>query len=363
MNNDTINVDISKKWRLLLWKVFLSAAIMFMVVEVIICLVKKDLGMTRGAYMGLYVAIPLVIYAGVLSGTVYVLKKNKLTENGADWLVSMMMFVIFIVPAFEHYNAIVLALLPMVSIVITAVFANQNITLVMTLLTFCSLIINDIRLYSLFEWKEISFGAYVTASFGLVLVLSVVTFLLNMHTKELMESIGNFTVRQMNLMTELRKDPLTGLYNRRSFEESLEKEIQRTEETGEKAYIAIFDIDHFKNVNDTYGHSNGDVVIKALCKMLKEKAKDYGLAFRYGGEEFVILFNNIELPKVINVVEDVRTEFRCYYFQFMNNSGITCSCGVAEYSKGESAKAWFNRADNSLYQAKEAGRNRTVVSE
>ena len=58
MNNDTINVDISKKWQLLLWKVFLSAAIMFMVVEVIICLVKKDLGMTRGAYMGLYVAIP-----------------------------------------------------------------------------------------------------------------------------------------------------------------------------------------------------------------------------------------------------------------------------------------------------------------
>ena len=136
MNNDTINVDISKKWQLLLWKVFLSAAITFMVVEVIICLVKKDLGMARGAYMGLYVAIPLVIYAGVLSGTLYVLKKNKLNENGADWLVSMMMFVIFTVPAFEHYNVIVLALLPMVSIVITAVFANQNITLVMTLLTF-----------------------------------------------------------------------------------------------------------------------------------------------------------------------------------------------------------------------------------
>lgn len=77
MNNDTINVDISKKWQLLLWKVFLSAAITFMVVEVIICLVKKDLGMARGAYMGLYVAIPLVIYAGVLSGTLYVLKKKQ----------------------------------------------------------------------------------------------------------------------------------------------------------------------------------------------------------------------------------------------------------------------------------------------
>jgi diguanylate cyclase (GGDEF)-like protein len=190
-----------------------------------------------------------------------------------------------------------------------------------------------------------------------------ITIVLNMYNEELVEFINDKNVKQMNLMTELKKDPLTGLYNRRSFEESLEAEIVRNGENGEKAYIAIFDIDHFKNVNDTYGHSNGDVVIKALCKMLKEKSKDTGLAFRYGGEEFVILFSDIDLPKVINVVEDIRTEFRCYYFQFMNNSGITCSCGIAEYAPGESSKAWFNRADNSLYQAKEAGRNRTVVSE
>ena len=88
-----------------------------------------------------------------------------------------------------------------------------------------------------------------------------------------------------------------------------------------------------------------------------------GLAFRYGGEEFVILFHDVELSKVMNVVEDIRTEFRCYYFHFMNRDGITCSCGVAEYAKGESSKAWFNRADSALYKAKESGRNRTVISE
>ena len=135
------------------------------------------------------------------------------------------------------------------------------------------------------------------------------------------------------------------------------------EQTGAKSYVTIFDIDHFKEVNDTYGHSNGDIVIKALCKMMKEKSKDMGLAFRYGGEEFVILFHDVELSKVMNVVEDIRTEFRCYYFHFMNKDGITCSCGVAEYAKGESSKAWFNRADSALYKAKESGRNRTVISE
>ena len=187
--------------------------------------------------------------------------------------------------------------------------------------------------------------------------------IVNTHTKALMNSITGSYNRQVTLMSELMIDPMTGLYNRRSFEDSLEKEIENVEQTGAKSYVTIFDIDHFKEVNDTYGHSNGDIVIKALCKMMKDKSKDMGLAFRYGGEEFVILFHDVELSKVMNVVEDIRTEFRCYYFHFMNRDGITCSCGVAEYAKGESSKAWFNRADSALYKAKESGRNRTVISE
>ena len=197
----------------------------------------------------------------------------------------------------------------------------------------------------------------------LIVLLCVMVVIVNTHTKALMSSIMGSYNRQVTLMSELMIDPMTGLYNRRSFEDSLEKEIESAEQTGAKSYVTIFDIDHFKEVNDTYGHSNGDIVIKALCKMMKEKSKDMGLAFRYGGEEFVILFHDVELSKVMNVVEDIRTEFRCYYFNFMNKDGITCSCGVAEYIKGESSKAWFNRADSALYKAKESGRNRTVISE
>lgn len=111
--NDTITVNISKKWQMLLWKVFLTLACIFMVVELIMCMTnigndKADLGMSGGAYITLYVVVPFLIYAAALTGTLVALKKNKLTDNGADWLVSLMMFTVLAVPAFEHYNSIIL---------------------------------------------------------------------------------------------------------------------------------------------------------------------------------------------------------------------------------------------------------------
>ena len=152
--NDTITVNISKKWQMLLWKVFLTLACIFMVVELIMCMTnigndKVDLGMSGGAYITLYVVVPFLIYAAALTGTLVALKKNKLTDNGADWLVSLMMFTVLAVPAFEHYNSIILVLMPTIAIVITAIFANQNITIVIALLASASLIINEIHLHHL----------------------------------------------------------------------------------------------------------------------------------------------------------------------------------------------------------------------
>lgn len=364
--NDTINADINKKWRKRIWNVSLALAIVIVAAEGILFLSNNRVpGSKLGTvpFFVVHILVPLFIFAISLVGTYYVLKKEKLSDNACDWMLAILVYIILSVPAYGHFHIISLVLLPTAAIAVTAIFASYSITFTVMLLVISSCITNAIRFFQIYEVEGSGLGGYIVTSLLVVGSVSAATFLVNMHTNELMESIDTFAVKQMNLMTKLKKDPLTGLYNRRSFEESLEEKILQTEKMGEKAYIAIFDIDHFKNVNDTYGHSNGDVVIKALCKMIKEKSKEHGLAFRYGGEEFVILFSDIELPKVMNVVEDIRTEFRCYYFQFMNDSGITCSCGIAEYIKGESAKAWFNRADSALYRAKEAGRNRTVISE
>lgn len=364
---NTSSNDISKKWQMLLWRLACVLAVVIIIFNIIMSVGHKgnvDVdGISKGAYIVLNTILPAIVYLVADLVTFYLIKKEKISDEANKWLISLLLFVVILVPSIQYYNIIVFILVPIAAIIMTGVFANQSITFTITVATMITVIINDIRLNRLHIWDSLGYTEWVVSSVCMVIIICIVVMMVNAHTRELVQSIEDSSVKQRNLMTELKKDPLTSLYNRRSFEESLEKEIQMVEETGKKSFIAIFDIDHFKNVNDTYGHSNGDIVIKALCKMLKDKSKDYGLAFRYGGEEFVILFSDVELPKVINVVEDIRTEFRCYYFQFMNDSGITCSCGIAEYIPGESSKAWFNRADSSLYKAKEAGRNRTVISE
>lgn len=325
--------------------------------------VEKNIG--SGLYMLEYIFIPMVIQIITLVVCYFMIKADNISNEKKNYVVIGLIFVSIGVISFTYYSILPLIMLPSLTIVATALFADQSLTVWSGIAVAVLTAIDMVRYHFVYTDSVVGINWVGVLSIHLLLIvlLCVMVVIVNTHTKALMSSIMGSYNRQVTLMSELMIDPMTGLYNRRSFEDSLEKEIERAEQTGAKSYVTIFDIDHFKEVNDTYGHSNGDIVIKALCKMMKEKSKDMGLAFRYGGEELVILFHDMELSKVMNVVEDIRTEFRCYYFNFMNKDGITCSCGVAEYIKGESSKAWFNRADSALYKAKESGRNRTVISE
>lgn len=363
--NESVENEIIEKWHRILWQVCFVTSIVVFVVECLFYMFNKNYGRIGSSdkYILNYIMVPTLIDLVVLGASSYLIRLDKISINARNWVVAFMIFIIMAKTPFVHFKLLSLALLPAVAIVATSIFANYKMTVTISLLSMVSVILITIRSQAFYKLDPVQHYSNLAFAIILMIAVCIITIVVTLHTKALLHSISGSYNKQQLLMNEMKKDPLTGLYNRRSFEETMDAEIKRVEENGEKAYIAIFDIDHFKNVNDTYGHSNGDVVIKALCKMLKEKSKEYGLAFRYGGEEFVILFSHIELPKVINVVEDIRTEFRCYYFQFMKKDGLTVSCGIAEYIKGEDSKAWFNRADNSLYQAKEAGRNRTVVSE
>lgn len=364
--NDMNKEDIEARWQLLVWQTVIAICCVTFALSWILFgvhRVEKNIG--SGLYMLEYIFIPMVIQIITLVVCYFMIKADNISNEKKNYVVIGLIFVSIGVISFTYYSILPLIMLPSLTIVATALFADQSLTVWSGIAVAILTVIDLVRYH--FEYTDSVAGLNWVGELSifllLIILLCVMVVIVNTHTKALMSSIMGSYNRQVTLMSELMIDPMTGLYNRRSFEDSLEKEIESVEQTGAKSYVTIFDIDHFKEVNDTYGHSNGDIVIKALCKMMKEKSKDMGLAFRYGGEEFVILFHDVELSKVMNVVEDIRTEFRCYYFHFMNKDGITCSCGVAEYIRGESSKAWFNRADSALYQAKESGRNRTVISE
>ena len=364
--NDMYKEDIEARWQLLVWRTVIAiCGVTFALSWILYGVHRVEKNIGSGLYMLEYIFIPMAIQIITLVVCYFMIKADNISNEKKNYVVIGLIFVSIGVISFTYYSVLPLIMLPILTIVATALFADQSLTIWSGVVVAILTVIDMVRYH--FEYTDSVVGlnwvGVLSIFLLLIILLCVMVVIVNTHTKALMSSIMGSYNRQVTLMSELMIDPMTGLYNRRSFEDSLEKEIERAEQTGAKSYVTIFDIDHFKEVNDTYGHSNGDIVIKALCKMMKEKSKDMGLAFRYGGEEFVILFHDVELSKVMNIVEDIRTEFRCYYFHFKNKDGITCSCGVAEYIKGESSKAWFNRADSALYKAKESGRNRTVISE
>lgn len=364
--NDMYKEDIEARWQLLVWRTVIAiCGVTFALSWILYGVHRVEKNIGSGLYMLEYIFIPMAIQIITLVVCYFMIKADNISNEKKNYVVIGLIFVSIGVISFTYYSVLPLIMLPILTIVATALFADQSLTIWSGVVVAILTVIDMVR-YN-FEYTDsvagLNWVGVLSIFLLLIILLCVMVVIVNTHTKALMSSIMGSYNRQVTLMSELMIDPMTGLYNRRSFEDSLEKEIESAEQTGAKSYVTIFDIDHFKEVNDTYGHSNGDIVIKALCKMMKEKSKDMGLAFRYGGEEFVILFHDVELSKVMNIVEDIRTEFRCYYFHFMNKDGITCSCGVAEYIKGESSKAWFNRADSALYKAKESGRNRTVISE
>lgn len=166
--------------------------------------------------------------------------------------------------------------------------------------------------------------------------------------------------------SEALSDGLTGLANRRGFDHALAQCMVEAEQEGKALSILITDIDHFKIVNDTYGHLFGDKVICAIAQVLKKNIKGKDTAARYGGEEFAILLPETPLQGALALAESIRKTIEGSQIKRTHDdvavSNITVSLGVASYRKNESVSDFFGRADKALYESKRQGRNR-VTSE
>jgi diguanylate cyclase (GGDEF)-like protein len=158
-------------------------------------------------------------------------------------------------------------------------------------------------------------------------------------------------------------DALTGLYNRRHFENTVEREFMRTQRYGGDLTISIIDIDFFKKINDTYGHLCGDYVLKEVAYIIIDNFRKTDFVFRYGGEEFVVLLTETNLEQSKIPMERLRKTVENYKFSYNNqNIKLTISAGVA-CNKKQSVQEFIDSADKSLYQAKESGRNKVVFEE
>jgi len=190
--------------------------------------------------------------------------------------------------------------------------------------------------------------------------LARVVPILNAH-REIVEFSAVFhDITNEKLLAELYiTDPLTKLYNRAHFDETINFIAKNQRKSEVDFILAIVDIDFFKRINDTYGHQVGDDALVCVAKNIKKSLRDNDLVARWGGEEFVIMLKNVTLDEAQKIMEKVRSNIEQNIV--CHNIKVTASFGLTKYRENEEPRETFKRVDDALYEAKESGRNRIVV--
>jgi diguanylate cyclase (GGDEF)-like protein len=178
-------------------------------------------------------------------------------------------------------------------------------------------------------------------------------------------AISSQRLQQANQQLEhlSRTDRLTQLLNRGYWEECLRQEYNRIRRTGVVSSLVIFDIDHFKNINDSFGHQAGDDVIRMTAQKLMDTQRNTDISGRYGGEEFVIILIETGEEGALFFAERLRKIIEALTIEYEENRiSYTVSLGIAEYSNDlKDYNEWLERADRALYKAKNTGRNRSIT--
>lgn len=179
---------------------------------------------------------------------------------------------------------------------------------------------------------------------------------------ELETDASNFKKRISEQQFRSLQDALTEIPNRAALDERYQLEIKRWQRYKKPLCIALADVDHFKNINDNYGHSAGDKTLKAIAKALKHGLRETDFIARYGGEEFVILFPETALEDLEGPLNVLKDKIRKMPFKFKNTHvPISISFGATQLTPNDSSRSAFDRADEALYEAKKAGRNKVIL--
>lgn len=161
------------------------------------------------------------------------------------------------------------------------------------------------------------------------------------------------------------RDPLTGLFNRRYMEESLQREIATAQRKQRSLGVVIFDLDHFKNFNDTFGHEAGDLLLREVGSLMSKNSRSGDIACRFGGEEFVMIYPEAEAEMVVNLSNRLREDIYAMQLQHFGRSlgQVSASFGISFFpGHGDSSEDLLRLADQALYRAKANGRNRVEIA-
>ena len=298
----------------------------------------------------LYGLISLIFFASIL----YLTSLQRISFNTASLLFSsfgVVLVTIGYITSASVADGLIYMIIPTIIIALLRPFREAIVWLLIYYSVFLSINLFDIANHT------ISLNVFIQ-----LFSIHVVLFLIISYYRD-QEQIMRQQLEVFNgqLKKEVSIDALTGAYNRRAFRTMIDRALQQRDRHGETFVLAIIDIDYFKRVNDTYGHQKGDEVLQAVGKHLQKHIRQSDALIRYGGEEFVICFHDINLDQAKVIMEKIRHSIEM--LDLLEKSNITISGGISALRSDDIGSSLMRRADKALYAAKASGRNAIFVED
>ena len=249
---------------------------------------------------------------------------------------------------------------PSIVILFCTLFHSEKLQKLLLIYNYVLIIISA----ALTSWENREFTYYYIQNAAVLVVIStligLIATVMNKYNQEMVGLTRNFHDKQLEYKEKLETDFLTGLFSRAYVESRAEDALKYCSHDN-PCSIAMIDLDFFKSINDTYGHENGDKALETLGRVIAAYMNDDLYAGRFGGEEFVLVFEGGEFDTHVMILEDIREVFAKQNYDFMDSS-ITLSGGIACCTEPVEYQEALKRADQALYQSKADGRNRITVS-
>jgi diguanylate cyclase (GGDEF)-like protein len=323
-----------------------------------------QLSYTTAFYWARFIIVPNLLLLTVVGLVNLLIQRPGVSLEVKQYSVVLLLVVFLAFLTVVHKVAMVLLGSFAIPVFVSSVFSKPKLT--KNIFHIC---IGVVLLCAFFIYPDIP-GRYESAYLSVEVVTALALLggsylfsrtLIRYSSENLSELQASYET-QSRMHSILRSDRFTGLNNRSTFDEYLARVLEESTQTKETVTLALFDLDNFKTVNDSFGHAKGDEVLLYFSQLLKGRESQDVDAFRFGGDEFALLFKHREPSEIFENCENLRREFA------QNSSRdlgipLTLSCGIASFTPGLQGPAvFFDLADQTLYLAKQRGRNQTAFA-
>jgi len=358
------------RFRNVVYAVCVAFSVLYLIISVILFHVRMGyenpalfFGLEPWVYALRFLVVPYaVMFIALIYGYIRMYRR-KLSAGSQNLVVSIILFGITEIAYVCQcaYPSLILA--PCFALFIIIMLTQHRTILIFSILNVLCIKFN---LVYTFDTRTLNFAFFsdeliaVLCAIGIgVVAFTLVRFIENTYT-----NLHTFENENVQLDKDSKTDAMTGFYNKKEMYRRLNNEIHLRKNKYFPLHFAIIDLDNFKQINDTYGHATGDIVLKKLSEIIRFNLPDGCYACRYGGEEFAVIFPILPGKICLSIMDQMRKDLESTKFDFLEGSSrqnITLSCGLACHrDKAETADELFELADSLLYEAKNNGKNQIV---